>query len=171
MHAARGLESDPAHYQAGASFPLVSSLSTHENCVCVCVCLHAFVCIHPTSAIVGKGGLSFLLLCLELSQERLGRPKRDPSIDRESPSLSYCMAVLAHTDLQWCLLMWQHIHQIAIHLRPPHHLPVRHPQRGHPLFPVGPQRDAWVSAGRHLAPFRIWLSRLHPHCASPPQGC
>lgn len=99
----------------------MSSLSTHENCVCVCVCLHVFVCIHPTSAIVGKGGVSFLLLCLELSQERLGRPKRDPSIDRvvDSPSLSYCMAVLAHTDLQWCLLTWQHIHQIAIHLPPP----------------------------------------------------
>ena len=138
-------------------------------CVCVCVCVSACACVHPPHiSDCGEGGPSCLLLCPELSQEGLGRPKRDPSIARAvgSLSLSYSTAVLAHTDLQWCLLTWQHIHQIAIHL--PY---VRHPLRGHPLSPVEPQRDARVSAGGHLAPFRIWASWLRPYCASPPRGC
>jgi len=135
----------------------------------VCVCLQVFVCIHPTSAMMGTGGPSCLLLHPELSQEGLGRLKRDPSRARAvgSPFLPCSTAVLAHTDLLWCLLTWQHI--LTSDCNSSAHL--RHPQRGHPLLPVGPQRDARVSAGGHLAPFSIWVSWLCPHRATPPWGC
>lgn len=55
---AAGLEPDPARFQAGASFPLVSSPTTHENCVCVSACVHVHL---PTSAAMGKGGPGCLL--------------------------------------------------------------------------------------------------------------
>lgn len=55
---AAGLEPDPARFQAEASFPLVSSPTMHENCVCVSACVH----VHPPmSAAVGKGGPCCLL--------------------------------------------------------------------------------------------------------------
>ena len=41
--------------------------------------------------------------------------------------------MLAHTDLQWCLLTWQHIHQIAIHLPPPPPLDI-HSEATHSLL-------------------------------------
>lgn len=67
------------------------------------------------------------------------------------------MAVLAYTDLQWCLLTWQHI------LTPcsSSSTPTIHPEATH-THPGDQPRDSGVSAGGHLAPLGIWARWLHP---------
>lgn len=62
------------------------------------------------------------------------------------------MAVLAYTDLQWCLLTWQHILTLCSS---------SHPEATH-AHPGDQPRDSGVSAGGHLAPLGIWALWLHP---------